>query len=298
MRSAPDISTNGGNDCPVCDRELAVRSLPMVVLSTPRGDQKWARCPGCGSFFAAERYDPEEEKEHTRKRPWGNAETGIMLNDEKRPMFDALLRLLRRHARKESTLLDVGCSFGGFLLRAQEEGYKVRGIDIVPEAVEYVHGRGIPCDLAGSVGDLDIPENSLGVITALDCNYYWPRQRKELRAIRSRLRPDGILAVRTVDTSWAIQLGLWLRRFFPKAGLDLCRKAVYDHRVSVPVRSLLNIVRQEGFEIVYASPREAMPFRHNSLKVKTAYAIGRLVWRIAGYNLAPGFVFLARKRVS
>lgn len=298
MKSAPDIVADSGNVCPVCDIGLDRVSLPTIVLNTPRGDQKWARCPGCRSFFAAGPYDPEQEVVHTRTRPWGSAETGIMLNDNKSPMFDAVLRLLRRHARQGSTLLDVGCSFGGFLLRAREEGYKVRGIDIVPEAVEYVRRRGIPCDLAGSVGDLDIPEDSLEIVTALDCNYYWPRQRRELRAIRARLRPDGILAVRTVDTSWAIRIGLWLRRFFPKAGLDLCRKAVYDHHVSIPVRSLLDVVRQEGFEIVYASPREAMPFRHNSLKVKTAYTIGRLVWRITGYNLAPGFVFLARKRVS
>jgi 2-polyprenyl-3-methyl-5-hydroxy-6-metoxy-1,4-benzoquinol methylase len=226
------------------------------------------------------------------------AGSGIALNDEKRPMFDAILRLLGRHAPQGGRLLDIGCSFGGLLLRAQEEGYKVRGMDIVPEAVEYVRSMGITCDLAGSIGELDIPENSLDIVTALDCNYYWERQREELRAIRSRLRPEGILAVRTVDTSWAIQIGLWLRRYFPKAGLDLCSKAVYDHRVSIPAGSLLRVVRQEGFEIVYASPRGAMPFRHNSLKVKTSYAIGWLSWTLTGYNLAPGFVFLAGKRTS
>jgi len=225
-------------------------------------------------------------------------ESGIALNDEKSPMFEAVLRLLRRYAQPGSTLLDIGCSYGGFLMRAQDEGYRVRGIDIVPEAVEYVRSRGIPCDLSGSVGDLDIPESSLGIITALDCNYYWPSQRRELRAIRSVLSPGGILAMRTVDTSWAIQIGLWLSRWFASAGQRLYEKAVYDHRVSVPARSLLHIVEQEGFEILYTSPRDAMPFRHNSLKVKTAYAIGHLVWRFNGYNLAPGFVFLARKRTS
>jgi hypothetical protein len=81
-------------------------------------------------------------------------------------------------------------------------------------------------------------------------------------------------------------------------GQRLYENAVYDHHVSVPAGSLLRVVEQAGFEILYTSPRDAMPFRHNSLKVKTAYAIGHLAWRIAGYNLAPGFVFLARKRES
>ncbi len=206
--------------------------------------------------------------------------------------------VLSRYAQPGSTLLDVGCSYGGFLQRAQKEGYRVRGMDIVPEAVDYVRSQGIPCDRGWSVDELDIPEDSLGIVSVLDCNYYWQSQTKELGAIRSLLCRDGLLVMRVVDMSWVMQTGLWLRRCFPSAGQRLCEKAVYDHRVSIPVRSLLRVVQQKGFEIIYTSPRDAMPFRYNSLKVKTAYAIGQLAWRITRYNLAPGFVFLARKSTS
>ncbi|MFZ2197991.1 MAG: class I SAM-dependent methyltransferase [Thermodesulfovibrionales bacterium] len=284
--------------CPVCELELNTGSLATILLNTPRGEQTWARCSGCKSFFALESYDSEQEAEHTRTRPWGIVESGIALNDEKSPMFEAVLRALSRFAQPGGMLLDIGCSYGGFLLQAQREGYRVRGMDIVPEAVEYVRRLGIPCDRAGSVDDLDIPANSLGIVTALDCNYYWQSQTKELRAIRSVLSPGGLLAVRTVDMSWAMQIGLWLRGWFPNTGQRLCEKAVYDHWVSVPADSLLRVVREEGFEIIYTSPHDAMPFRYNSLKVKTAYAVGQVVWRTAGYNLAPGFLFLARKRTA
>lgn len=284
--------------CPVCEIELDTGSLSTFPLTTPRGNQQWVRCPACRSFFSLAPYDPGLETVHTRTRPWGIAESGIALNDEKSPMFEAILRALRRYAQPGSTLLDIGCSYGGFLQRAQKEGYQVRGIDIVPEAVEYVRSQGIPCDKAKSVSDLDIPESSIGIISALDSNYYWPDQKKELRDIRALLSSGGVLAVRTVDTSWAVQIGLWVKKIFPDMGRRLCEKAVYDHRVSIPVRSLLQIVQDEGFEIIYTSPHDAMPFRYNSLKVRIAYAIGHLVWRIAGYNLAPGFVFLARKRAS
>lgn len=290
------VPTGGLDRCPVCDAGLERGTLGLAQLNTPRGNQPWARCHSCQSFFVAKEYDPGQEVEHTRTMPWGMFESGIALNDEKSPMFETILRLLRCYAQPGSTLLDIGCSYGGLLQRAQKEGYKVRGIDIVPETVEYVQSRGIRCDCSGSVGDLDIPENSLGIVTALDCSYYWPSQRKELRAIRYALSRGGLLAVRTVDTSWVIQIGLWLRRWLPGAGRRLCENAVYDHRVSIPARSLLRIAEQEGLEIVYTSPRDAMPFRHNRLKVKIAYAIGGFIWRIAGYNLAPGFVFLARKR--
>ncbi|MCL5022527.1 MAG: class I SAM-dependent methyltransferase [Nitrospirae bacterium] len=282
--------------CPVCETELNAGPPAPMVLTTPRGKQEWVKCPACRSFFADEGYDPEQEVDHTRTRPWGTVESGVALNDEKGPLFETVLRVLRRCAPPGATLLDIGCSYGGFLLQAQNEGYDVRGMDIVPEAVRYVRSRGIPCDRAGSVRDLDVPENSLEVISVLDCNYYWPRQREELRAIRSRLCPGGLLVMRTVDTSWAVQIGLWLGKWLPETGRRLSEKAVYDHRVSIPVRSLLRLVRQEGFDILYASPQDAMPFRRNSLKVRTAYAIGGLAWRTAGYNLAPGFLFLAGKK--
>jgi len=285
-------------NCPACDIKLDTASLSATILKTARGNQNWARCPECRSFFSMERYDPEQEVEHTRTRPWGMIESGIALNDEKGPLFENILRALRRYARQGSTLLDIGCSYGGFLKRAQAEGYRVRGTDIVPEAVEYVRSQGIACDCAKSVDDLDIPEDSQGIISVLDCNYYWPSQGKELRAIHSRLSPDGLLAMRVVDTSWAVQMGLRLSRCFPDAGRRLFEKAVYDHRVSVPVHSLLRVVRQEGYDIVYTSPRDALPFRHNSLKIRLVYAIGRISWRVFGYNLAPGFVFIARKRSS
>jgi hypothetical protein len=57
-------------------------------------------------------------------------------------------------------------------------------------------------------------------------------------------------------------------------------------------------VWQEGFEIVYTSSRDAMPSRYESLKVKAAYTLGHLAWRIAGCYVAPGWVLFARKGAS
>lgn len=292
------VGTANGGLCPVCGIELNIGSFPVVDLMTVRGNQQWARCPRCRSFFAMVSYNLEEETVHIRARPYGAMESGIALNDEKSPMYEAILRLLRRFARPGSTLLDIGCSYGGFLRRAQEEGYEVRGIDILPEAVEYVRSQGIPCDGAASVDDIVIPKNSMKIVSVLDCNLYWPDQVKELRGIHSILEPAGLLVMRTVDTSIAIRLGIWLRRWLPDTGRRLREYAVYDHRISIPVRSLLEIVRQQGFEIICASPRAAMPLRHNSLKVRIVYAIGQLTWLMARYNVAPGFVFLARKKTT
>ena len=294
----PDAASRRQDRCPVCDVGLDVGALPAIVLRLARGRQVWAKCPNCRSFFAAVSYDAEQEVGHTRTRAWGKVETGVSLGEAKGRLFDAILRVLREVAPREGSLLDIGCSYGSFLERARNEGYRVRGVDIVPEAVDYVRSLGIACDRAASVADLDIPASSQDVISVLDCNCYWPNHRRELRAIRALLHPGGLLVMRVVDTSWAMQIGMWIFRPLHAAGRRLCERVVYDHRVSVPVGSLLQVVREEGFSVVYTSVRDAVPFRHNDLKTQAAYAIGRVFWRIARFNLAPGLVFVARKERS
>ena len=49
-----------------------------------------------------------------------------------------ILSFLRPHVRPGARVLDVGCGFGSFLLRAREAGYAVAGIE--PDAA-CVRGR-------------------------------------------------------------------------------------------------------------------------------------------------------------
>ena len=130
-------------------------------------------------------------------------------------MYLSVLRLLNHHAASGSSLLDVGCSYGGFIQEARRQGYSASGMDIVPEAVEYCRSQNLSCQVGASVADLNIAACSLDVISVLDCNYYWANQIGELRAIRDKLRSGGLLAMRIVNKSWLVTTGLALRRFRP-----------------------------------------------------------------------------------
>ena len=178
--------------CPVCEATLDTSAFPLFQVYTGRGEQTWRQCPRCRSFSDTGDYHPVSEVEHTRTRPWGQAESGVQLNEFKENMFRAVLRLLRRYARPGATLLDVGCSYGGFLTLAKAEGYDARGYDIVPEAAERVRDLGISCDVACSMAEIKTPDASLDIISVLDCNCYWPDQIGELKAIRQKLRPNGL----------------------------------------------------------------------------------------------------------
>jgi len=210
-------------------------------------------------------------------------------------MFRSVLRLLRRYARPGGALLDVGCSYGGFLELAQAEGYNARGYDIVPEAVERVRKLGIACDVACSVAEIEAPDSSLDIISVLDCNCYWPDQVHELKAIRQKLRSNGILIMRVVDKSWLLKIGLKARKISTGIGNLICRRAVNDHRVSIPVGSFLRILRDLDFEILYAAPKGALHSDRSQFPVKLAFLIGAVLWPVSKRNFAPGFLICARK---
>ena len=102
--------------------------------------------------------------------------------------------------------------------------------------------------------------------------------------------------MRLADKSWMLTVGLELREFFPVLGARLCHKAVGDHRVSIPLAFMLRLLDEEGFEILYASPRGALHSDHSSRAVKASFAIGFVFWRFTGRNVSPGALVLARKR--
>lgn len=281
--------------CTVCGSELTSPEIRTFEFPTGRGPSTWTRCAACKSYFDIATYDRALEVTHTRSCSWGNLETGVKLHCFKRRMYLSVLKLLNKHAPAGSAILDVGCSFGGFLELARLNGFVPRGMDIVPEAVEYTRQIGIPCELAASLEELDLRDGSLEILSVLDSNYYWPNQRTELRAAWKKLRPSGLLAMRLVDKSWMLTAGLAIRRILPVLAARICQKAVNDHRVSIPVASMIRLLRQQGFEIVYASTRGAMHSNQSSVFVKASFAIGFVVWHLTNWNVAPGALVLARK---
>lgn len=103
-----------------------------------------------------------------------------------------------------STLLDVGCGRGDFLIRAQYCGYNATGIDFDPETVNIAVSRG----LSAVVSEVkDLPETSkYDAITLSHVleHVYDPRQL--LIDIFVRLKPGGYLYVATPNFNSAGRL--------------------------------------------------------------------------------------------
>jgi SAM-dependent methyltransferase len=284
--------------CPACGA-ISGQSQATFVIYSGRGRKPWRRCLNCKAYFIVEPYVANQEVAHLNETACGREDTGRELNTFKRRMFLSVMSLLSRYCPPPATLLDVGCSYGGFLMQAKERGYNVRGFDIVPRAVEYLTAQDIPAEVCFSIGELATVEDaSLDVVTCLDCHVYWFDQASELTHAYTKLKPGGYLAMRVVDKSWLFSVGLWLRRFSNAAGERVIRVAVNDHRFSMPLRSLIKVIRDVGFEVTYASPRGAMHSDRTRLPVKLSFALGSALWQAgAGMFLAPGALILARKPV-
>jgi len=85
-------------------------------------------------------------------------------------VIDELNRML---IQPSSMIVDAGCGTGGLLLRLQQAGYRVRGFDVSPYAVERSRRRGLQVDIA-SIAELraHILPASLVAIICADVLYY------------------------------------------------------------------------------------------------------------------------------
>jgi SAM-dependent methyltransferase len=281
--------------CPACGWRDKAHEV-VCLRQGDRGVHQWCRCQHCKSYFFLEYYNLTKEVVHAEKMIEGKEDTGIAVNDFKRPMYLSVLRLLAHHCPPPATLLDVGCSFGGFLLEARKLGYVTYGLDILPRAVAYVQAQGIPAEVASSIDEFkSVGASFLDVISCLDCNMYWPHQPSEISHAFNRLKPGGFLVMRVVDKSWMFSFGRILRMLIRAPGERVIHEAVNDHRFSMPVCSLLRVLEEAGFRVIYASPRGALHSNRTKLPVKASFALGYMIWKLSGIFLAPGALVLARK---
>ena len=101
--------------------------------------------------------------------------------------------------------------------------------------------------------------------------------------------------MRVVDKSWMFACGLAIHKLAPDIGKTIMARSVNDHRFSMPVRSLLHVIQECGFRIVYASPRGALYSKDTDWVVKLSFDLAFLFWKATGKFVAPGALILAKK---
>lgn len=281
--------------CPACGGDSANARQAWRFVNA-RGETEWVRCPDCHAYYMDGEYDLSHEVAHTQNMSWGATGTGQQLNEFKKRMYDSILEQMSKHIEPAGkTLLDVGCSYGGFMSAAAEAGFQVWGMDIVPEAIEKCRSAGMQAQCTGNVHEFSMVSEAMDVVCVLDANIYWPSQPDQLQAIYDRLKPSGLLVMRLVDKSWLATLGTLLQHVAPKQGQKILQRAVNDHRFSMPVASMLDLMERTGFRVISATPRGAVHSEDTSALVKASFAVGTALWQTTGLFMAPGAVVIAER---
>ncbi len=228
-------------DCPTCSSsshtELFVkRGYPIV------------RCDECALVFSNPQVDEavvlDEYREGGSNDLWVDVLTSPRQLELDREKFAEILDELEQY-RREGRLLDVGTSIGLFLRLALDRGWTGTGTEFGRRALAYARD-----ELKLEVSDRPIEEldGEYDVVTVLSVLEHVNDPRAFLRQVARLLKPGGAtyLIVPNVDS-------LACRVLHERA-------ATFDgrnHLVYFSPRTLTDMLRREGFEVVNTRTRIA-----------------------------------------
>ncbi|MFZ0456497.1 MAG: class I SAM-dependent methyltransferase [Ignavibacteriaceae bacterium] len=287
-----------GNICPACSRENN-QFNKFVISQGKRGETYWQKCNWCNSYFSTADYNTEKEKIYTfTETAYGAEKSGIELNKIKDRMFEHIASLIESKKPAPAKLLDIGCSYGGFINKMKNLGYDVEGFDIIASAVSYVvETFKIKAEESSSILEYDKNfEKHFDIVTVLDCNYYWDDQLTEIKEIFKRLQSKGILVMRIADKSKYLTAGKFIKSFSNSVGQAIMRRSVNDHRFSMPLKSFLILLKNSGFQIENISANAAIYSSNTKWLVKLFFILGDIIRKATGINFSPGLVVIARKK--
>jgi SAM-dependent methyltransferase len=228
-----------------------------------------------------------------------------------------ILEVLTRHARPGARVLDVGCSFGFFLLAARRAGFEVTGIEPDPQAYEYAnHLLGDEVVHHGTFDSQSVQPGSAEIVSTLDLIEHIPPSEHEAFAatVRTTLTPTGIWVIKVPTTEGLYyKLSDGLARTFPRLGASLIRRMwqtryEYPHLVYFSLGSLSVELERSGFNVLAHRYIPEVPIRTVIDRLSTDGDISRgVAWLaapiVASVNLveslrgkSDGLVVFARPR--
>ena len=182
-----------------CDLCQVVR--PVVRLYRVDG---WniVRCTVCGLVFLSRAEADQLDLPGLYPRDYyeGSLADGYANLGDNEPQMRSQARAslgrLRRH-QPGGRLLEIGCSYGYFLLEARP-WFAVEGIEISAHAAAQAVQRGLPVR-SGDFLELPVPEAAYDAVCLFDCIEHLGDPYASLAKVRQILKPGGVVAITTGD---------------------------------------------------------------------------------------------------
>lgn len=204
--------------CNLCGARELAWSRQVYDYADPSATFRLVKCGRCGLVYL----DPlPAEAELLARSPGYQAMIQHMMQDLLHSRVGRLGLRLMKESRTPPTArrgcaLDIGCSWGDYLVRLRDLGWEVRGIEMDEQAARHVrdaHGIAV---LAGRAEERlrDVADDSIDLVTMWHVLEHVSDPALVLKEVRRVLKPGGmlLLEVPNVASAWARLLG---REWYP-----------------------------------------------------------------------------------
>lgn len=271
-------------NCPIC-------GCPVSIPTFVKYDYTIARCTACDTLHVSPIPSDELLRAHYQDPQYfdGHAKQGYRDYTEMRkalaPHFGRRLRTIDNHLSSRGRLLDFGCAAGYFLEMARDGGWQIAGVELSQEMARSA-SQVLGISIASSLDAL--PAQGFDAITLWEVVEHLPQPVAELRRLRERLRPGGLMMLSTPNT------GHWQAVREPEAWPGYRPPS---HLVFFTRCTLEDALRRSGFERIAVhttSPLPPLPrwLRRLSASLQQGLASGQArSWQAALYTWRAVRVF-------
>ena len=232
--------------CPVCGSTRR-RPFDHYVVDM---DHHFMRCLNCDLLYLSPRpvrefvekvYDGALQYSHTEKESRAQHE-----GTQRR--YEETLDLIEQAKPAGGTLLDVGCSTGGFMLTAMARGWRAAGVELSAGAVATCREKGLDVRRADIASEAPGGER-YDAVTLLHVLEHTPDPALFLAAARDRTRDDGVIVV---DVPNIMGLNRYCARFWARIGLARYRICSPKHLLEFTWNAFGYLARSLGLRIASA----------------------------------------------
>lgn len=202
-------------ECPCCNECSSTPWMRVPGQPPGTGDFELIRCSSCSHTWISNPPDPEQLSRYYSPE-YHEAVEHSGVNDRKR--WGRQLDILSSY-KTEGSILDIGCSAGGFLAYLKNGPWKLYGIEASAETAEKARAATGGDIYAGDVLNADFAPQSFDVITCSDVLEHLYNPREVFRMVHRWLKPGGVFYV------FVPNIMSWESRAFGSRwyGLDLPR---------------------------------------------------------------------------